>query len=278
MMESPFVTNDHIQTFQRDGAISLRQVFDEQWQEAVARGIDRNLETPSPYFEFLKGDQGCGRFFNDYCNWQQIDEYHRYVYQSPAGEIAGRLMQSDQAIFYHEHVLIKEPGTTKPSPWHPDQPYYPIDGRQICSIWMPLDPVPLETSLKFVRGSHAWGRTFFPRKFSTALNYQLEDSSREGESASFETVPDIDGEPDRYQILCWPLEPGDCVVFHGMTLHGAAGNVSLTTSRRVLSTRWVGDDARFAQRLWNTSPPISGGLEPGDPMACETFPVVWSRS
>ena len=277
-MERSLVTDNHIQTFQSDGAICLRQVFDEQWVEEVGRGIERNLETPGPHSEFLKGARGSGRFFNDYCNWQQIGEYRRYVYTSPAAEVAARLMLSDQAIFYHEHVLIKEPGTTTPSPWHHDQPYYPIDGHQICSIWMPLDPVPVETSLKFVKGSHAWGRTFFPRKFATALDYQVKDPSREGESSSFETVPDIDGEPDRYDILCWPLEPGDCVVFHGMTLHGAAGNVSLTTSRRVLSTRWVGDDARFAQRLWDTSPSISGGLEPGDPMACETFPVVWSRS
>ena len=187
-------------------------------------------------------------------------------------------MQSEQAIFYHEHVLVKEPGATKESPWHHDQPYYPVDGRQICSIWMPLDPVPVAASLRFVKGSHAWGRTFLPRKFATALNYQLKDSEVAGDTASFETVPDIDGEPDRYQILCWGLEPGDCVVFHGMTLHGAAGNVSLTTSRRVLSTRWVGDDARFAQRPWETSPPISGGLRPGDLMACAAFPVIWSRS
>ena len=32
---------------------------------------------------------------------------------------------------YHEHVLTKEPGTTKRTPWHHDQSYYPIDGTKV---------------------------------------------------------------------------------------------------------------------------------------------------
>jgi len=275
-MSDPLVTNDQIRRFQRDGAVCLRRVFSEFWLETVAQGVQRNLANPGPFSEFLRGEGGSGRFFNDYCNWRHIEEYRRYVYASPAAEIAARLMESEQAVFYHEHLLIKEPGTTKSSPWHHDQPYYPVEGR-LCSLWMPLDPVPLETSLRFVKGSHAWGRSFVPRKFATSRNYAFKEAGQEGKTA-FETVPDIDGQPDHYEVLCWPLEPGDCVVFHGMTLHGAAGNVSMTTSRRVLSTRWVGEDARFTERPWETSPPINGGLKPGDPMACETFPLVWSRS
>ena len=60
-----------------------------------------------------------------------------------------------------------------------------------------------------------------------------------------------------------------------LALHGAAGNASLTTSRRVFATRWLGDDARFAERPWEISPPITGGLRPGQAMACDTFPLVW---
>ncbi|GFX26753.1 hypothetical protein TNCV_1839261 [Trichonephila clavipes] len=35
-----------------------------------------------------------------------------------------------QVSFYHEHVLVKEPGTDKETPWHHDQSYYPIDGEK----------------------------------------------------------------------------------------------------------------------------------------------------
>ncbi|GFR29081.1 hypothetical protein TNCT_580851 [Trichonephila clavata] len=36
-----------------------------------------------------------------------------------------------QVSFYHEHVLVKEPGTDKETPWHHDQSYYPIDGDKV---------------------------------------------------------------------------------------------------------------------------------------------------
>ena len=38
-------------------------------------------------------------------------------------------------------VLVKEPGTKEKTPWHHDQPYSPIDGADIISFWIPLDPV-----------------------------------------------------------------------------------------------------------------------------------------
>lgn len=276
---SQAVTANDIEAFQRDGAICLRQAFDQRWLDLIARGIERNLAEPSAYAESLTSEGTSARFFSDYCNWRKIPEFRDFVYQSPAAEIAARLMGSDKAIFYHEHLLIKEPGAQRETPWHHDQPYYPVNGRQMCSLWLPLDPVPRATSLRFVKGSHAWGRWFVPRKFATSRNYAVQEAGagREEEMV-FESVPDIEGHPEEYKVVSWELEPGDCVVFHGMTLHGAAGNVSRTTARRALSTRWFGDDAHFAHRPWEISPPITGGLKPGEPMACETFPVVWERA
>jgi ectoine hydroxylase-related dioxygenase (phytanoyl-CoA dioxygenase family) len=188
-------------------------------------------------------------------------------------------MGSSKAIFYHEHLLIKEPGNLSRTPWHQDQPYYPVAGRQVCSIWMPLDPVPVESSLQFVKGSHSQGRLFWPRKFATQKNYQLKNEDDSTGLKDFDSVPDdIDSRPEKYKILSWALEPGDCVVFYGATLHGAAGNVSLNTSRRAFSTRWFGEEARFVYRPWELSPPFTGGLKPGESMACELFPLIWPET
>ncbi len=271
------VTATQIRAFQQDGAVCLQNVFDPYWLDLIARGIEQNLAKPSQFSESL--DAGFGRFFNDYCNWQKIPAYEEYIRQSPAAEIVARLMGSSKAIFYHEHLLIKEPGNQSKTPWHQDQPYYPVNGPHMCSIWMPLDPVPKESSLQFVKGSHAQGRLFWPRKFATQKNYQLKNQADQDSTlANFDTVPDdIDSRPDKYEILSWALEPGDCVVFYGATLHGAAGNVSLTTSRRAFSTRWFGEEARFVERPWELSPPFTGGLTAGDSMACELFPLIWSK-
>lgn len=262
-----------IAEFSRDGACCLRGAFARHWLESLAVGIARNLADPGPGAEHLRLAPEQGSFFNDYCNWRRIPEYRSFVLESPAAELAARLMDSRTAVFYHEHVLIKEPGALKRTPWHHDQPYYPVDGFQNCSLWLPLDPVPRESSLRFVRGSHLWGKWFMPRRFKDAGNYPLTAPG----APPFATVPDVDARPDEYEVLSWKLEPGDCVAFHMLTLHGAAGNLSTATRRRAFATRWLGDDARFAARPWAISPPITGGLRPGDPMACEEFPLLYPR-
>ena len=57
------------------------------------------------------------------------------------------------------------------------------------------------------------------------------------------TVPDIDGERDKYDILAWETEPGDCVVFEASIVHQGRANVPTNARRRIATTRWVGDDA-----------------------------------
>ena len=165
---------------------------------------------------------------------------------------------------------MKFPGTKEKTPWHHDLPYYGVEGTQLCSIWLPLDPVPRSACPEFVAGSHAWNKRYVPRLFVSNSNYQ---DVGEG----YEQVPDIDGCRDDYRIVSWDLEPGDCIVFHMLTLHGAPGTNELTTRRRGFSTRWLGDDAVFAPRPWQTSPPFEDvKLAPGAPMHDPAFPLVWS--
>jgi ectoine hydroxylase-related dioxygenase (phytanoyl-CoA dioxygenase family) len=92
----------------------------------------------------------------------------------------------------------------------------------------------------------------------------------------FDTIPDIDAQRSEVDLLSWDLELGDCIVFHMRTIHGAPATTGLKTRRRGFSTRWLGDDARFAIRPWATSPPFSEvRLNPGDAMDHPSFPVIW---
>ena len=271
MDERVRVSPDEIERFERDGAIVLRSVFDPEWLRRLARGVEKNFEAPGPGSTRYTPEDAPGAFYDDYCNWRRIGEYRDFVLQSPAGAVAGTLMRSREARIYHEHVLVKEPGTRESTPWHHDLPYYGVDGSQLLSIWLPLDPVPHRACPEFVAGSHRWGRRFVPRKFIDHRNY--------GETAAgFEAVPDIDADRDHYRILAWDLAPGDCIAFHMLTLHGAPGTATIETRRRGFSTRWLGDDAVFASRPWATSPPFPGlSLAPGEPMRHPEFPVVWPR-
>ena len=233
----PLVSGGEIEAFHEHGVTVLRGVFGE-WMERLRRGVERNLADPGPYTKGYTPEGGSGRFFGDYCNWQRIPEYEDFVRNSPAGAIAGRLMQSRHARFFHEHVLVKEPGTRERTPWHHDQPYYGVDATKSCSLWIPLDPVPEDTCVEFVAGSHRWGRQFLPRMFS-GEDYIRADDDHE---------------------------------------HAAPPNLSSTRRRRAFSARFVGDDATYAVRSGRTSPPfpeLVGRLEHGDPLDVPEFPIVW---
>ena len=95
---------------------------------------------------------------------------------------------------------------------------------------------------------------------------------------NFEDVPETAIESGQWPIIYWSCQPGDCVVFHGKTLHGSKGNESKDVWRRVLSTRWFGEDIRIANRPWDVSPPTTGGLEVGrHPLESDEFPMIWQR-
>ena len=141
----------------------VRGAFDASFVELAREAIDANLAELSPYAK-RASDAGDGAFVEDFCNWQRIEPMRRFIFESPAAEIAAELMGSDTVRLYHDHVLVKEPGTAQRTPWHQDLPYYNVDGRLNASMWFPVDPVARESSLEFVAGSHL-GPWYMPRSF-----------------------------------------------------------------------------------------------------------------
>jgi ectoine hydroxylase-related dioxygenase (phytanoyl-CoA dioxygenase family) len=260
------VDRQQIEYYQRHGAVVLRGTFGD-WVEILARGIEHNMAEPGPYgTENVRPEDGGGSFFDDYCNWQRIGEFRDFMLHSPAAEIAGLLMDSRQVQIFHDHVLVKEPGTPKSTPWHQDMPYYCVNGLQTASFWIPLDPVTPDNTLRLVLGSHLWQKLLRPKKWAGGESFYADEST-------FMDLPEV--ENGTYEILAPALEPGDAIVFNYRTVHGAHGN-SGAGRRRAFSARYLGDDARFIQRPGRTSPPYPGiGQSSGERMREDWFPTVW---
>ena len=257
------ITEDMITAYQRDGVVLIKGLWAD-WVDTLRAGIDRNMADPSEFAaENLKPGEG-GRFFDDYCNWTRIPEFEQVIRQSEAAEVAAKLMGSDFVQLFHDHVLVKEPGTAKPTPWHQDQPYYFVGGRQNVSFWSPLDPVS-EASLRCVAGSHLWPREVLPTRWVAETSFYPDPEL-------YMPVPDPDAEAMR--VLEWQMEPGDAVAFNYRTLHGARGNTA-STRRRAFSLRLVGEDARYVERPGRTSPPYPGhGMVAGQRLRDDWFPVL----
>ncbi len=158
------VTAAHIDDYQKQGAICLRQLLTEEEITLLKEGIEFNLKNLSERSKVASGKDDPGYFVEDFCNWQNIEQYEQFVFTSPLAVVTGLLTGSKQIRFYHDHLLVKEAHTKQHTPWHQDQPYYNIDGRQNCSFWIAVDPVAKKHSLEFVAGSHL-GPWLMPRSF-----------------------------------------------------------------------------------------------------------------
>ena len=256
--------------YARDGAVCVRGAFTAEQVAWATAAIDRNLADLSPRAKRASTDDDAP-FIEDFCNWSRLPEMERFIRESPGAAIAGELTASEAIRLYHDHVLVKEPGTRQRTPWHQDQPYYNVDGRQNASMWFPVDPVDRASTLEFIAGTHR-GPWYMPRTF-------MDDQAKWFPAGTLEELPDFDSEPDRWRVLGWELEPGDAVFFHMLTVHGAGG-VSGPARRRVLSVRFLGDDMRHAPRRWTTSPPFPGledELAEGAALDHPLFPILWTR-
>ncbi len=175
-------------------------------------------------------------------------------------------MISKKVNLFHEHVLIKEKGSRKKTPWHQDQSYYCVNGKQNISFWCPLDVIKKDTCPEYISNSHKWTKQFLPTKFF-GNSYDKLDSE-------FEKIPDIENNKENYSIESYELNPGDAIAFNFATVHGAPENNS-DNKRRAFSARYTGDDATYIKRKGEMSPPFPElKLKNGDPLDCDTFPLI----
>lgn len=266
------VTDSLIDEYQQNGAVCIKRMLNEEELELIRLGIDKNLQNPSKHFKVASRTDDTGIFLEDFCTWQVNEYYKNFIYQSPCAAVAGLLMRSRTSRLYHDHLLIKEPNTQQITPWHQDQPYYDIDGMQTCSFWIAVDPVPRTSTLEFIAGSHRDGKWFMPRTF-------MSNEAKWFPHGTLEEIPNINNNRDSFSIIGWPVEPGDVIAFHMLTLHGSQGTVGSEHRRRIFSIRFLGDDVRHAPRTWVTSPDLSHitkSISAGSPMIHPSFPLLWN--
>ena len=263
-MPNSFLSKEHIKSFQDDGVVLIKGLFAD-YVELIQMGIDYNIQNPGRYAaENIKDGEG-GRFFDDYCNWNRISQFQEVIKNSKVAEVAAGLMKSKTVQVFHDHVLVKEPGTSKPTPWHQDSPYYFVEGSQTVSFWSPVDAV-TDATLRCVAGSHKWPKPVLPTRW-------LNEDKFYKDTVKYMPVPDPDAEG--MKILEWDMDPGDAVAFHYRILHGARGNET-KKRRRAFSLRLVGDDARYVERPGPTSPPFPGhNMKPGDRLREDWFPIIY---
>ncbi|MEO8523633.1 MAG: phytanoyl-CoA dioxygenase family protein [Caldimonas sp.] len=265
------VGDDDVAAFARDGVVCLRGVFDADWCRVLHDAALESMETGRGRVREPKLEEGKGRFYSSVYQSDLDPRIARLRDASPAPEVAARLMGADTVRFFYDQLFIKAPGTSAPTPWHNDLPFWPFQGEDLVSLWIALTPVSKATSgVQYVAGSHRWNRMF--RAVTPDYDPQFLDES-------LELCPDYGDGTHPERVLSWDMQPGDVLCHHPLTVHGAAGNASATQWRMGLSIRFLGQDVRWDPRphtmKLRRDPGVARGEFPKDDVA---LPIVWERS
>lgn len=266
MTRQRLVSEEQKLAFARDGVVCLRQAIDGDMVERLRAAVDNLIANPG---EFKADQTGTEGFNRDLFNWRREPAIRMLSHDTDLPHLVRDLADAETIRLFYDFMLVKEPGTAVPTPWHQDYPYYPIQGTTVCSTWVALDKVDLSNgAVEFIRGSHLWDRKFNPKSFASG-----EDEAREG----FESQPDIEANRDQFDIISFDVEPGDAIVHHVLTLHGAPANAS-PRRRRAIAVRWLYGPVTFDPRpntaVMHQKYAFQAGLAPGDQLAGDAYPLV----
>ena len=247
------IGEDEIRTFEDDGVICVRGLLDEEWITRMQNAVDDILVHPTEFGQNLNEADETGRYTFDNNMWMFHRDFRAFVYESPMAETAAKFLHSRMVNLIFDFLLVKEPHTPTPTTWHQDMPGNPVEGNA-CGMWVSLDHVTEESgSVQWARGSHKWGKRYDPVGDGR--------TKREGYGyvgqPTLDEMPDIVGNPDKYDIVRFETFPGDFIVSNLLMCHGAPGNAT-GNRRRAFGVRFAGEGSTYAVRTG-----VSFNLGPG---------------
>jgi ectoine hydroxylase-related dioxygenase (phytanoyl-CoA dioxygenase family) len=269
--------------YEEHGAVKLPGLLDAQTVRTILDTIDASAaraEAGEPPGEDMSFGRAEGRLTIRYM-WRAIPTIREFMLQPELAEPIARIVGTQRLHFWFDLTFMHNGSTQGDAgagtPWHHDGSVFHFKGMQLPSLWMAMTPANADRSrLKFIDGSHKT----VPGFYRSPDNPAPADGSKDG----FLDVPDFDALVARGEerVLTWDCEPGDAIIIHPLTIHGADGNKGGAGRRVAITTRWLGDDVRFlpnsyAKAMQSTglaaSDLVIGGRPKGD-----YFPVVWDAA
>jgi ectoine hydroxylase-related dioxygenase (phytanoyl-CoA dioxygenase family) len=262
-------------TFARDGAVCVRGVLDREWLARLSGLFDSIMahgQDMSGYYG--EGQAGKGKTVVRINGWHVSPPLLAHLQDSPLPRAAAAVLGSRQVRLYEDLIIHKSPGAEQPTPWHQDEPQWPVSGLQMASAWFCLDPVtPATGALRIAVGSHRGPlyRPFAPPE-------RAADHDADAEFFEGGALPDVDADPRRFPVRSFDINPGDVLFFHPRVLHAAYGSAP-AHSRRTFSIRFLGDDVRWLPKqsvFYESLGKVT--LQKGDPISGDSFPAMWPQT
>jgi len=261
------------ETYARDGVVLIPRALDAEAMAQALAAYEWSLANPGPgATRFAQPTDST--FYNDLYNPRCLEGYRPMLEASPIPAIVAGLWGASDVWFMYEQVFLKEGGETRRTPWHQDSSYLAIAGEHLAVAWISFDAQSAADSLEFVRGSHR-GVLYNGSRFELG-----DDTAPINPTSPLPRLPDIEAARADFDIVSWPVEPGDLIVFHPATLHGGAPTHP-GRRRRTLTLRFFGADAIYDRRPGHAGPRVSGfhdRMRQGDPFRDPSFLQLLPRT
>nr|WP_179405617.1 phytanoyl-CoA dioxygenase family protein [Burkholderia guangdongensis] len=261
-----------------DGAVLIEKCLNESQLSECYDALQWAVANPSP--SVFRGLDGTAlQTHIDNCNLLAKDKLDDLMMRLPFGKLFQELWGSEHVWYYAEEIFIKEGGKSGRGPWHQDTANLPWAGEHWGNAWITFQSIPKQNSLEIIRGSHH-GIQYDGASFTSADD-PTDPLYGDG---TYPRLPHIDRDlaenPGSWDVLSWPVTPGDVVLLHPRSLHGGAPVDANCPTRHTLVVRFFGDDAQF-RTLPESHPRYARNgpffkdemakLNPGDPFRSPVF-------
>jgi phytanoyl-CoA hydroxylase len=157
------------------------------------------------------------------------DEYFAELFLEGSFPTLASQLLGDNIVPTNLQYFNKPPGIGQPTPAHQDGFYFKLAPCEALTMWLALDVVDEENGcMRYVRGSHRRGMR--PHGRTKTLGFS-------------QGIVDFPLEDDRTNERAIPVQQGDVIVHHAMTIHRADANRS-SRSRRALGLTYYAARAR----------------------------------
>lgn len=270
------VQPEDIETFRRDGVVKLRQKFGDRWIDLLRETIHKSFEKPGGNFTRHTKDPDAPGYYEDFWAWSRYPGFRQFVHQSPCASLAAELLGADSINLVMDNWFLREAGSASRPPFHHDISYFDFTGT-MCVLWLPLEPVSQANGITFVRGSHLWDKLFMRTRF--ADGHQTGDGATEVNGVRYEVTPNIEAEPEAYDLIQFDLDLGDCLYFDMRTLHGGLSKITPNKTVRRYTLRMTAEDGMIRYRgdwaIHERRMFEAAGYKDGDRIDGDFFPRLW---
>ncbi len=260
--------------YDRNGVVKVPGLVSDEWVQRLNNALTEYLKKDPGEGNTVNFGHGPGRTTVRWM-WREVDEIFRFATDSGIAPTVAGIIGATRLRFWYDNTFIQDSGFKNAelsgSPFHSDSSAFPFTGEQNPSVWVALTPVTEDMApLTCLKGSHRTGLRYRPSVY-VRQDTPLPDG--------FVEQPDWDAlvAAGEWEKISFTMDPGDTLLIHPDTVHGAPPAEDGAPRRIGFTSRWAGDDICWHVHDFALNIP---GLDfkdvtEGDPVDGECFPEVW---